>query len=275
LLSVKIKKKGLELIEDFPGEKTEIYVDKDRIIEVFINLLGNAIKFTDKGHISISVRNKAKMVECCVTDTGRGIAKKDLPRVFTRFQQFGRAFGPGEKGTGLGLSIVKSIIELHKGQIRVESKLNKGTKFIFTLFKYTSKELFRQYIVDGLREAVHNDEPLSIFLLYIEDFEAVKKEFDSEKITLLMNKFYEIAGGHLRRQADLAVKDDRAILLVLPVTKNEYIDSIQMRLSQALNEYLSKAGLDKKIRIGCKTAGFPRDGSSADGLFDKIKEAIN
>ncbi len=274
-LSVKIKNKGLGLTEDYPKEKTEIYVDKDRIIEVLINLLGNAIKFTDKGHIGISVKNKAKMVECYITDTGRGIAKKDLPRVFSRFQQFGRVFGPGEKGTGLGLSIVKSIIELHKGQIRVESKLNKGTKFIFTLFKYTSRELFKQYIVDGLREAVHNDEPLSIFVFYIENFAAVKKELESKKITLLMNKFYEIVGGHLRRQADLAVKDDRAILLVLPVTKNEYIDSIQMRLTQALNEYLSKEGLDKKIRIGCKTAGFPRDGSGADVLFDKIKEAVS
>ncbi len=274
-LSIKIKNKGLELIEDYPQEKTEIYVDKDRIIEVFINLLGNAIKFTDKGHIEISIKNKAKMVECSITDTGMGIAKKDLPRVFSRFQQFGRVFGPGEKGTGLGLSIVKSIIELHKGQIRVESKLNKGTKFIFTLFKYTSKELFRQYIVDGVREAVHNDEPISIFLFYIEDFSQVQKEFDNQKIAQLMNKFYEIVGGHLRRQADLAVKDDRAILLVLPVTKNEYIESIQMRLSQALEEYLSKEGLAQKIKIGCKTAGFPRDGSSADELFDKIKEAIS
>jgi len=82
-------------------------------------------------------------------------------------------------------------------------------------------------------------------------------------------------GGHLRRQADLAVKDDRAILLVLPVTKNEYINSIQMRLSQALEEYLTKEGLDKKIKIGFKTAGFPRDGASADELFNKIKEAIS
>lgn len=273
--SVKIKNKGLELIEDFPKEKTEIYADKDRIIEVFINLLGNAIKFTDKGQIGVSVKNKPKMIECAVSDTGRGIAKKDLPRVFSRFQQFGRVFGPGEKGTGLGLSIVKSIIELHKGQIRVESRLNKGTKFIFTLFKYTSRELFRQYIVDGLREAVHNDEPLSIFVFYIEDFSAVKKEFDNKKIGLLMNKFYEIIGGHLRRQADLAVKDDRAILLVLPVTKNEYIDSIRIRLTQGLEEYLTKEGLDKKIKIGCKTTGFPRDGSSADVLFDKIKDAIS
>ena len=132
-----------------------------------------------------------------------------------------------------------------------------------------------QYIVDSLREAVHNDEPLSMFLFYIEDFDTVKKEFGNEKVAQLMNKFYEIVGGHLRRQADMAVKDDRAILLVLPVTKNEYIDSIQMRLSQAIGEYLGKEGLDKRIRIGYKTAGFPRDGSSAEGLFDKIKEAMS
>ncbi|MCX5715006.1 MAG: PAS domain-containing protein, partial [Candidatus Omnitrophica bacterium] len=68
--SLKVKAKDLELIEDFPKEKSEIYVDRDRIIEVFINLLGNAIKFTNKGQISICIKNKAKKVECCVSDTG-------------------------------------------------------------------------------------------------------------------------------------------------------------------------------------------------------------
>ncbi|MFA6358162.1 MAG: ATP-binding protein [Candidatus Omnitrophota bacterium] len=273
--SFKIKAKGLKLIEDFPRGKSEIYVDRDRIIEVFTNLLGNAIKFTEKGSISVRIKNKAKQIECSVADTGRGIAKKDLPRAFIRFQQFGRVFGPGEKGTGLGLSIAKSIIELHKGHIRVESKLNKGTKFTFTLFRYTSRELFKQYITDSVREAVRNDEPLSIFIFYIENFAAVKKEFDTKKIAVVMDKLYEIVGGHLRRQADLAVKDDQTILLVLPVTKNEYIDSIQVRLSQALSEYLAKEGLDKIIKIGYKTAGFPRDGSSAEVLFDKIKSGIS
>lgn len=273
--SLKIKAKGLELIEDFTDEKAEVYADKDKIIEVFTNLLGNAIKFTEKGSISVSVVNKAKLVECCVSDTGRGIAKKDIPRVFSRFQQFGRVYGPGEKGTGLGLSIVRSIIELHKGQIKVESSLNKGTKFIFTLFKYTSEELFRQYIVDSLKEAVHNDEPLSIFVFYIENFPELKKELDDKTILMAMETMYGIAGNHLRRQADMAVKDDHVILVVLPATKNEYIESIKIRLMQAMNDYLSKAGLGQKIKMGCQTTGFPVDGSSADVLFDKIKAVIN
>ena len=272
---LKIKAKGLELIEDFPKTKAEIYVDKDRIIEVFTNLVGNAVKFTDKGKLIISVKNKVKMVECCVTDTGRGIAKKDLPKVFSRFQQFGRVYGPGEKGTGLGLSIVKSIIELHRGQIRVESQLNKGTKFIFTLFKYTSRELFRQYIVDGMREALRNDEALSIFVFYIENLKQVRETLDNQRVSAVINKIYEIIGGHLRRQADMAVKDNGVILLVLPATKNEYIESIKLRLTQAFGEYLSKEGLDKVIKVGCQTAGFPRDGSSADVLFDKIKVGIS
>lgn len=274
IFSSKIKAKGLELIEDFPNEKAVVYADKDRIIEVFTNLLGNAIKFTDRGKISITVKNKAKSVECCIADTGRGIATKDLPKVFSRFQQFGRVYGPGEKGTGLGLSIVKSIIELHKGQIHVESKLNKGTKFIFTLFKYTSEELFRQYIVDSLKDAVHNDEPLSIFVFYIENFTELKKELDDKIIHTAMETMYGIVGNHLRRQADMAVKDDHVILIVLPATKNEYIASIKGRLSEAMGDYLIKAGLDQKMKMGCQSTGFPIDGSSADVLFDKIKAAI-
>jgi len=272
---LKIKAKGLELVEDFPKTKSEIYVDRDRIIEVFTNLLGNAVKFTEKGKITVSVKNKPKMVECSVADTGCGVAKKDLPKMFSRFQQFGRVYGPGEKGTGLGLSISKSIIELHRGQIRVESKLNKGTKFTFTMFKYTSRELFRQYIVDSMREALRNDEPLSVFMFYVENLKTAQKSLDAQKLSAVINKIYDIICGHLRRQADMAVKENGSILLVLPATKNEYIESIKTRLTQAFGEYLAKEGLDKLIKFGCLTAGYPLDGSSADMLFDKIKAGIN
>ena len=68
-------------------------------------------------------------------DTGVGIAKENLPKLFDKFEQFGRVNGPGEKGTGLGLSIAKGIVELHGGKIWAESETNKGTTFIFTLPK--------------------------------------------------------------------------------------------------------------------------------------------
>jgi signal transduction histidine kinase len=116
------------------------YADKDSIIRVFTNLIGNAVKFTVKGFIEISVTDKPGYVECQVADTGRGIAEEDQPRVFGKFEQFGGHQGSREGGTGLGLNICKKIIELHHGEIRMESVLGKGTKFIFTILKNTGKE---------------------------------------------------------------------------------------------------------------------------------------
>ena len=112
-----------------------MYADKDRIIQVFTNLVGNALKFTKQGRIEISVVDRTDVVECGVYDTGPGITKEDLPLIFSKFQQFSRIAGSGEKGTGLGLSITKGIIELHKGKIWVESEVGQGSKFTFTLPK--------------------------------------------------------------------------------------------------------------------------------------------
>ncbi|MDP8215744.1 MAG: PAS domain-containing sensor histidine kinase [Candidatus Kaelpia imicola] len=120
-------------------EDVKLYIDEDKIIQVFTNLIDNALKFTEKGKVEIAIYDIGKDVECSVSDTGRGISKEDLPKLFDKFQQFGRTPGPGAKGTGLGLSISKGIVEIHGGRVWVESKLGKGTKFIFTLPKIAVK----------------------------------------------------------------------------------------------------------------------------------------
>lgn len=136
LFETKAREKGLEIKADLPpvGE-LNLYIDEDRIIQAFTNLIGNSLKFTEKGHIGISLVDKGKEFEFTVSDTGIGISAEDLPKVFKKFMQFGRVAGNGEKGTGLGLSIAKGLIELHNGSIRVESESGKGSKFIFTLPK--------------------------------------------------------------------------------------------------------------------------------------------
>jgi signal transduction histidine kinase len=141
LFHPKAKSIGLELRENFCSQTAMAYVDKDSVIRVFTNLISNALKFTDKGYIEILVMDKPTCVECCISDTGRGISEEDMPRVFGEFEEFGNREGVREKGTGLGLSICKRIIELHQGEIWAESTLNKGTKFIFTLPKYTENKI--------------------------------------------------------------------------------------------------------------------------------------
>ena len=133
--SQKINKKGLEIKASLPAQTIEIMVDKDKIVQILINLIGNAYKFTEKGCIEISVRDNVTSIECRVADTGKGIAAQGLPHLFSKFHQIGTQ---PEKGTGLGLVITKHMIELHNGQIYVESKEGVGSTFIFTLPKVST-----------------------------------------------------------------------------------------------------------------------------------------
>jgi signal transduction histidine kinase len=131
----KANEKGLAITAEVPQETIKINADNDKLIQVFTNLVNNALKFTNQGYVKVSLTDIGNEVLCSVSDTGIGIARENLPKIFSKFQQFGRVAGPGEKGTGLGLSIAKGIVELHKGKIWVESEEGKGTKFIFTLPK--------------------------------------------------------------------------------------------------------------------------------------------
>jgi len=140
--SQRIEKKDLEIKSDLPPQPMEVLADKDKITQVLINLVGNAYKFTQKGFIKISVRENGKFIECDIEDSGVGIASKNLPYLFSKFHQIGRLDSSQERGTGLGLVIAKHIIELHNGQIYVESVEGKGTKFTFTLPKAPAKTIW-------------------------------------------------------------------------------------------------------------------------------------
>jgi PAS domain S-box-containing protein len=126
------KKHEISLIIDVPKNMPPIYCDKDKIIQVLMNLINNSIKATEKGYIKISVNVECKCVMFCIEDTGCGIKEEDLSKLFQRYAQF----GPKPGGTGLGLSISQEIIEAHYGKIWAESTLGKGTFIYFVLPLY-------------------------------------------------------------------------------------------------------------------------------------------
>ena len=129
--------KNLKLSLEMP-ERLIIKGDKRRIKQVIMNLVSNAIKFTDRGEIEIKVKKKDKRVKTSVTDTGIGVKKEDMGRLF---KQFSRIYIKGRlitEGTGLGLYLSKKIVDLLGGQIKTESEFGKGSKFTFTFpLEYT------------------------------------------------------------------------------------------------------------------------------------------
>jgi len=116
----------------------EIMADQDKIKQVLTNLISNALKFTDQGEIIMYISDKPDCIEVKVSDTGVGIPKEAIPKLFDKFYQVKETHKVKKYGgTGLGLAIVKGIVDAHGGRVSVESEVGKGTQFTFTLPKYT------------------------------------------------------------------------------------------------------------------------------------------
>lgn len=129
----KLKDKNLLLKINSNNEKIEIEVDSFKIEQLFINLIDNAIKYTDNGNIEINLISNENSINIEIIDTGIGIPEEDLERIFERFYLVNKARTRKVGGTGLGLSIVKHIVLNHNGTIKVESKVDVGTKFLIKL----------------------------------------------------------------------------------------------------------------------------------------------
>ena len=134
LVSELAKNKSISLQFESSQKEFKTIMDKNMIDAVLRNLLTNAIKFTpENGHISVDAKKLTEVLEVSVTDNGVGIKGEDIQKLFDKTSHFTTYGTRNEKGTGLGLIMCKDFIELHAGTLRVESEVNKGSSFIFTL----------------------------------------------------------------------------------------------------------------------------------------------
>jgi len=129
----RLKDKQLSLVIDVKENLPPIKADLFKLEQMMVNLLDNAVKYTDRGEITVSMDVHDKRVRIQVRDTGIGIPKDDIPRIFERFYVVDKSRSRRSGGTGLGLSIVKHIVLLHNGTINIESALGKGTSVTVTL----------------------------------------------------------------------------------------------------------------------------------------------
>ncbi len=134
LLSAQLKDKQIELSIDIPVNASEVLIDVNQIERVFINIVGNAIKFTPvAGKIFIRAVSIGAWIQVDIADTGSGIPEEAREAIFEEFYRVDSLINQQVKGTGLGLALVKNIIEAHGGKIWVKSKLGAGATFSFTL----------------------------------------------------------------------------------------------------------------------------------------------
>jgi PAS domain S-box-containing protein len=158
--------KSISLKYSLPPLQTNIFVDGERITQVITNLLNNAIKFTEQnGEITLEVKILENKIRVAVIDTGIGIDKGDLKKLFNRFTQVSSFMESAGKGLGLGLSISKELVELHGGEIWVESTPGVGSRFYFTLPKIYSIHILDKRNREKINQLLSHS--LSVYLINI------------------------------------------------------------------------------------------------------------
>ena len=257
----------------FPRVLSDLYIDSDRITQVFTNLIDNAIKWTpEKGKIVVEIKSGEKEVECSVSDTGIGIAPEDRDKLFEKFVQINRTPGSGAKGTGLGLAIVKDLVHLHNGKIRVESEPDKGSKFVFTLPKITVEEIFKEYVINGLKEAADRKSSLSLIVVHILEFSQLQEKW-GEKPLYLLTDIERVIKGSLHRQADTVLRSTGELAIPLPDTRKEDAEVVKKRIEEAIRAYLSQCKEEwiKEVRITLGSATYPDEANNHQELLDKAR----
>jgi PAS domain S-box-containing protein len=159
-LLLKANNKGIELRLDPSNPKEEIFIESDvnRITQILVNLVGNAIKFTSKGFVEIGIKKVGDFVQFHVTDTGIGIPKEYHEQIFERFRQVDQAHNRKYGGNGLGLAISKRLVELLGGAIWIESESGKGSTFFFLVpISEQKKSTFKTVLASRTRNAMTLD----------------------------------------------------------------------------------------------------------------------
>jgi PAS domain S-box-containing protein len=270
--TLKAREKKLKLTLNTQASEIVLNIDEDRIIQVFVNLIGNALKFTETGSIEVSLDDKGDEVKCVVADTGRGIAKADLPKVFDKFMQFGRTAGGGEKGTGLGLSIAKGLVELHNGKMWVESELGKGTRFCLIVPRKTTMERVREHIEKAIGVAIKDSAEFSLVVAALDYSDKISNELKDVGLMELADQMEKVFRKRIYRQKDSVLNCLNKFFIILSDCNQSNSLIIRDRLAQELEEFLKSKSLSSDVNIQWQIATFPDDGNTYQALIEKVKQ---
>jgi signal transduction histidine kinase/CheY-like chemotaxis protein len=222
--------KGLRLEKQIAPDLPLVTGDQDRLIQVVINLISNAVKFTDAGTITCRATRRGGEIVVSVIDTGMGIAPSDQPKVFERFKQVGDTLTDKPKGTGLGLPICREIVEHHGGRIWVDSEIGRGSTFSFSLpataeqlslgvgvtppveLAALIRQLREQVIVTTPRTSDHQPR-----ILVVDDDPNIRELLSQE----FVEAGYQVQLASNGREAVAVVRRERPDLIVLDVMMPE------------------------------------------------------
>ncbi|MCX5632250.1 MAG: PAS domain S-box protein [Phycisphaerae bacterium] len=270
---------GLDFLLELDNNLPNCSFDSDKITQVLANLVTNAMKFTKRGNITIKTSQYSDSIRVSVSDTGCGIKKEDMSKIFNRFEQLGLGGERKTGGTGLGLAISREIIERHNGTIWLESAFGKGSTFTFTLPVCNTEELLKKYINNGIKKASKNNTKMSLVLVSFAGFDKLKQEFSNNEMDFTLKDMEAILESNLHqadnrppRTVDNVFKLHNEIFVVLANCDKENTLKVKSRLEQVLDNYLADKNLADKIKMLWGFAVYPDDAATDENLVRKARE---
>ncbi|MFH1612226.1 MAG: ATP-binding protein [bacterium] len=270
--------KNITLKLEIPTNLAEVFADEERIVQVLINIIGNAIKFTHKGgKIVIQACQKDKFIEVSILNTGDVIATKDLERIFEPFNQGNQTTDISIKGTGLGLTITKKIIELHQGKIWAENIFipeGKGCKFNFLLPKFERKVVFREGLSCAIKEARETRASLCLYLIGIKDFASLQELASSEEIQFFLEKIMNKIKNTFRNADIIIPYEKEGIMALLTDGKKEMVFLLIERLNKFISDdefFLSDKSF--KVLLNYGISCFPEEADEENELLIKLEKS--
>jgi Tfp pilus assembly protein PilZ len=259
------KKKSIRLQYLLPKKQIYLFIDVERLHRVISNLIDNAIKFTNPGgKIKVEVKILEAKVRVGIIDTGIGISKSDLPKLFNKFVQISSPKGIERKGVGLGLAIAKELVEKHGGEIWVESKLGVGSKFYFTLPRYYTLNVLDNRIRKKINDLLDKGVSLYLISFLIVNYKEFKKRIKvrSRKLFAELKDIIETTFREVRRRREekpqLILDDYKRgeCNIIFP----EVSEKKAIQLCQLLNDRIRRYFVENKIRdvfINLGVASYP------------------
>ncbi|MDR0320490.1 MAG: response regulator [Treponema sp.] len=242
-----------------------LYGDDMRLRQILLNLLGNAVKFTDKGNIQLTVSFTDTNMYISVSDTGIGIPVESLPTLFDAFEQVDLVKNRNKKGTGLGLSITKAIVEMMGGHITVESEYGKGTGFFVELPKVLGDSTLVEHIDDNESALYAPDAKILVVddnetnlnvacgLLRLFHITADTATSGRQAIDMVQKKHYDIVFMDHRMPEMSGVETTKLIremgidIPIIALTASAVIGAKDMMLDAGMNDYLWKPIVKAKL----------------------------
>jgi signal transduction histidine kinase len=259
-----MKKRGLDFELILPDEFLPVYADKDRIIQVMNNLLGNATKFTSEGKITVQVNKNQEYYHCSVTDTGEGIPDDELPLIFDKFKEFQKSTRPGEAGSGLGLAIAKKIIELHRGTIGATSKPGNGSTFTFQIPPYQSDLVFQDFVDERLK---HSNEDFDVYRVLIQDLDTIQPMVGINTIQEATQKIRSRLSSMGKQIRPVFVEPNEIIAFSEEGT--DTADLFKKRLFRMVKEIYFEVA-DAEIDFSYGHVRFPEHGQLSELLWEEL-----